>query len=61
MATEQILQSDCELSPIMCQFLKTDIPIWEMFSMTEEAHMDKYHKQCATDASGCDVCESESK
>ena len=61
MGAEEILQSGCELSPIMCQGLKTAIPIWEMLSMTEEAYMEKYHKQCVTDASGCDVCEPESK
>ena len=65
MGAEQILQSGCELSPIMCQGLKNAIPIWEMLSITEEAYMEKYHKQCVTDASGCDVCEpvpeSESK
>ena len=65
MGAEQILQSGCELSPIMFHGLKTAIPIWEMLSITEEAYMEKYHKQCVTDASGCDVCEpvpeSESK
>ena len=57
----QILQSGCELSEIMCNGLQTAIPIWEMLSMSEEAYMEKYHKLCVTDASGCDISQSETE